>query len=123
MPNRKNADELFAQEIASGKLVRDAAQAAGISLATASRRLADPTFKEKVAQIKRNVMERSTARLVARTTMATKRLAKLLKSTDEAIALRAVKITLELAVKLYQMEDLQKQIDELKAEKEGRGRF
>lgn len=123
MPNRKNADDLFAQGIASGQLVRDAAHAAGISLATASRRLADPAFKEKIAEIRRNFLERTTARLAARTTRAVDRLEGLVQSKDERVSLAAIKLTLDAANELFQLADLQRQIDELKAERERRSGY
>lgn len=47
---RRNADDLLALELASGKTLRDAALAAGIAERPATRRWADPEFRRLVSR-------------------------------------------------------------------------
>src|SRR5690349_4617372 len=60
---RASADERLAAELAAGKTVRGAADAAGVSERTAFRRLADDRFTSRVADLRGQMVARAAGHL------------------------------------------------------------
>ena len=60
---RKNADHVLAMGLASGQTLKEAAAGAGVSERTASRRGADPEFRQRVEQARRQMRRSAIERL------------------------------------------------------------
>lgn len=61
--SRRNADELVAAALAAGQTVKAAAAAAGISHRTACRRWADPAFRQRVTELRNEMVSRAVGKL------------------------------------------------------------
>jgi hypothetical protein len=112
---RRNADEALALAVASGQTLRDAAPAAGVSERTAARRMADPDFRFRVADLRGEMVRRSLGRMADGMSEAADVLRKLLAAESESVRLGAARSMLELGLKLREAVDLAEQVTELKA--------
>jgi hypothetical protein len=99
-PNRTRAEELLLGALASGSSIEQAAQAAGVSVRTAYRRLADPDFAGRLAQARDELLTAALGELVACATEAVATLRSLLSADDDRIRLAAAKATLEQLLRL-----------------------
>lgn len=112
---RKSADEILAAELAAGRTIRAAAAAAGVSERTAARRLTDPAFKRQVTELRGRMVNRAAGKLAAGMSAAAGVLRKLLASTDEDVRHKAAVKVLELSLKVSEVAELEKRIEELEA--------
>jgi hypothetical protein len=112
---RESADERLAVELASGKTVRDAATAAGVSEMTAHRRRADPASKSKVVAARSLMVEFAAGRLACSMGRAADVLDKLLNDPDPRVQLRAADRLLTLAIQVRVTHDLAAELNEVKA--------
>jgi hypothetical protein len=112
---RKSNDELLAAELAAGKTVKDAAAAAQVSERTATRRLTDPDFREKVSAIRGEMIGRAAGRLADGMGEAAGVLRALLTDADANIRFRAAGKLIELGVKVVELSDLEQRVVELEA--------
>jgi hypothetical protein len=60
---RRNADEALALALAGGQTLRAAAAAAKVAERTATRRMADPAFRQRVAELRGDMVQRSLGRM------------------------------------------------------------
>jgi hypothetical protein len=86
-------------QLASGKNLRDAASAAGVSERTATRRWADPAFKQYVTDLQAEARQRALGRIADTMTKAADTLEQLLTAECERVRLGASRAILELGVK------------------------
>ena len=93
--------------LASGSTVLEAARAAGISEATAYRKLREPGFCQALAAARADLIKRATGRLAA---ACSSTLATLLKADSESVRLGAARSILELAVRMHETEELEARI-------------
>ena len=121
---RKNADSALVTALAAGGTVEAAAKAAGVSAATAHRRLNDPAFRHRVAETRDEMVSRAVARLSATSTLAADCLRELLEARSETVRLRSARAILELGAKLREQEDLAERVraleERLGEQKEGK---
>lgn len=110
---RGEADELLAAEIAAGKTVRQAAAGAGVSERTAHRRLADPNFKTRVVELRGRMVSDAAGQLAAGMTAAANTLLLLLGSQDEHVRHKTAVKVIDLGVKVIELAELQKRVEEL----------
>jgi hypothetical protein len=110
---RSRADETLAAELAVGRTVTEAAKAAGISEATAYRRLREKSFNDRVSELRSVMVKTAAGRLADGMTTAADVLRKLLTSKTEGIRLRAACAMLDQAVKVTELFDLQERVAEL----------
>jgi hypothetical protein len=103
----------LALELASGRNVRAAAQAAGVSLRTATRRMADAKFRSRINAIRAKLTAQASGRLAASMATAADVLTALLAHDDPKIRLRAAERTIELAVQVTELNELQRQVQDL----------
>jgi hypothetical protein len=94
---RENADERLAFELASGRTVQDAAAAARVAQRTAFRRLADPMFKARVAELRGIMVDRAVGEMADGMASAVKVLRRLMRQGEEMVQLRAATKFLEIA--------------------------
>ena len=89
MSSRARSDELLLASLAAGSSVEQAAQAAGLSVRTAYRRLADPAFAGRLAQARDELITNALGELVDSASGAVATLRALLEAPDERVKLGA----------------------------------
>ena len=108
---RRNADQVFINALACGATVEAAAQKAGLSKATAYRRLKDPQFQRQLQQTLSDMVKRTAAGLTALGLEALRTLAELLKApTPAAVRLGAARIALESGLKIREVADFEQRL-------------
>lgn len=110
---RRNADELLAAALAAGRTVRDAAGAAGVSERTAYRRLSDPVFTQHVAALRDEMVRAAAGRLADGMAAAADILRALLADADPHIRHKAAVKLIELGVKVAELADIQRRVEDL----------
>ena len=113
---RRNADPGLIAALAAGGTVEAAAKHAGVSTATAHRRLADPDFRRRVAEAQNEAVARAVARLAATSTLAADTLRALLTAESEQVRLGAARAVLDLGARLREQLDLAERIAAIEAE-------
>jgi len=108
--------------LASGKTVKEAAAAAGVSQRTAHRRNSEPEFREKVNELRSAMLSTAAGRLLDSITDAVKVLKDQLASKDEGIQQRAAVKLIELSLKVSDRSDLEQRVAELEALSKSRRR-
>lgn len=108
---RHNADSTLAGGLAMGKTVEEAAKAAGVSPATAFRRLQEPTFKAEVGRLRSAMLERALGTLSEASTLAAMTLSDLASGAEsETVRLGAAKAVLEIGTRLREHVDFDERI-------------
>src|SRR5262245_53274724 len=103
-------DDLLAAALAGGAEVAEAARQAGCSARTAYRRLADPQFRRRVAELRGRAVEQSLGKVTGVLTVAADKLRGLLGSDDERVRLSAVKLVFEVESRLRELVDIDVQV-------------
>jgi hypothetical protein len=99
-PQLQGDDQLF-QALVSGCHIENAASIAGVSVRTAYRRLADPTFRSQLQDARQNIRESILAKLSDAGHDAVGTLWELMETAeDESVRLRAAKAVLDSLKKL-----------------------
>ena len=98
--DRNRGDELLLGALAAGSPVEQAAETAGVSVRTAYRRLADPTFARHLAQARDELISSALVELVECASEAVATLRALLSASDERVRLGAAKSTLDQLLRL-----------------------
>jgi hypothetical protein len=112
---RKNADEALALALAAGQTVRAAAEVAGISERTATRRRANPGFRQREAELRAGMVQRALGKLADGMAEAADRLRELLRAESESVCLGAARALVELGVKLRESVELEQRVAALEA--------
>ena len=90
MPGRKR-DDVLAAAMATGGSVAEAAKLSGMSRRTAERRMATAEFRALLAELRRDRLARAMAKAEGLLLKAADRLGELIGSTNESVAVGAVK--------------------------------
>ena len=120
MTVRKGGDAVLAAELAGGATVADAARAAGLSEATAYRRLRDEGFKRQVEEARSEIVGRAVAKLTGASVRAVETLEALLDSEMDFARLGAARAILDVGIRMREQHDLAARLDELERQLEGR---
>jgi transposase-like protein len=112
---RQNADEALALALAAGQTLRDAAGAIGIGERTATRRWADLAFRQRVAGLRGEMVDRALGRMANSMTAAADGLHKLIDAENESVRLSACRAVLELGIKLRATVELGARLDLLES--------
>jgi phenylalanyl-tRNA synthetase beta subunit len=111
-PSQKGADQALALALACGATVENAARKAGIAERTAYRRLDDPAFRQRVNQLRLELVQRTAGMLSGAGLGSVKTLVDL--QNDVAVAAgvrrRAARDVLELGLKLREAADLEERL-------------
>jgi hypothetical protein len=107
---RNGARERLALLLAGGASVIAAAKKTNIGLRTAFRWLADPAFQARIVELRNEASGRALGRLSLTMNSAARKLAKLIASTDERIALSAARSILELRGKLHETDEFERRL-------------
>lgn len=110
---REGADEALAVALAAGATIADAAAQAAVSVATAYRRLAMPGFKERVRELRSELVASAVGRLSSHMASAADKLAKLMDDPNTSVALGACKAVLQTGFAAIAQEELARRIEEL----------
>jgi hypothetical protein len=110
---RTRADEVLAAELARGATVVEASTTAGISEATAYRRLQQKDFQTRVSELRSQMVRNASGRLADGMVHAALVLRRLLGSKTETVQLRAATAVLEQAVRIAELTELQEKVAEL----------
>ncbi len=114
---RKSADSALIAALAGGATVGRAARAAGVSEATAHRRLRNATFRRKVARARAATVERAVAKLSKAAAQAVAMLRRLSTGAEsENVRLSASRAILEFVFKGNEQLTIQERLRELEAE-------
>jgi hypothetical protein len=119
--NRKG-DIALLTALAAGYSIKDAARIARVGERTAHRRLDDPAFKERVAEMQAQFLSEAVGRLSNATTEAAKTLRNLLDSQSDSVRLSAARAILEFATKLRESVELERRMAVLEAELSVKGK-
>jgi hypothetical protein len=109
---RKGQDAL-ALALASGQTIRDAAVAAGLGERTATRRVADPAFRQRIAALRSDMLARAAGQIADGMTQAVKTLRQLLSARSESVRLAAARSILEIGPRLHESLDLDERLREV----------
>jgi hypothetical protein len=108
---------VLALALAAGQTVRLAAEAAGVSERTATRRSADPAFRRRVGELRADMVARSVGRMAEGMSDAADVLRALLApGTPPAVRLGAARSLLELGVRLRDSVEIEERLAALEAE-------
>jgi hypothetical protein len=107
---RRKGDAALVAALASGRTVRDAAKAAGVSEATAHRRLREPAFRQAVSEARGRMVENAVGQLADASTAAVATLRALLEAEADTVKLGAARAILEMGTKLRESVELEARI-------------
>src|SRR5437870_8305184 len=111
---RQSADDVLVVALACGSTLENAARKANVSARTAHRRLADPAFKKRLADVRADMVQRTSGMLTAASLEAVKTLVELQASLQApAIRLGAARTILELGVRLRETIELSERLQAL----------
>jgi hypothetical protein len=118
MPSRgrRNVDEPLLMALACGATVEAAAAKAGVSPATAYRRLGEPAFLQRLRDLRADMVQRTGGMLTAAAGEAVKTLLALQKENiSPATRLGAARAVLELGMRVRETAELEQRIAALEA--------
>jgi hypothetical protein len=108
---RANADSVMLLALACGATSEMAAAKAGVSQRTCTSRLATPEFRQRLAQLKSDIMQRAADNISAAAGEAVRTLMELQdKKQRPMIRLRASTAILEIGIKLREATDLEQRL-------------
>ncbi len=108
---RRNADEPLLLALACGATVQAAAQKAGISPATAYRRLQEAGLKQRLQELRADMVQRTSGMLTAAAGEAVKTLLALQRdTTPAAVRLGAARAILEIGLKVRDATELEERL-------------
>jgi hypothetical protein len=111
---RRNTDHQLLMALACGVTVENAARQAGISPATAYRRLADPAFRQRLRTLRGDMVSRTAGTLTAASSESVRTLLELQKpSAPPAVRLGAARSVLEIGIKMREAADLEERLSAL----------
>jgi|SRR5450631_88895 hypothetical protein len=108
-------NDRLALALARGKTLAAAATEAGVCARTASRKLEDPTFRRRVADLQGEMVGRALGKMADGMASAASTLRKLLKAENESVRLGACRALLELGVKLRESVEQEQRLAEIEA--------
>ena len=114
--DRKTAEAALLAALAGGATVQEAAEQAGVSEATAYRRLREPAFCQQLSEARAELIKRAVGRLARDCSAAADTLRDLLTAESETVRLGAAKGILELAVKIREHDELAERVAALEAQ-------
>src|SRR5262249_23081555 len=114
--DRRNADEVLLMALACGATLDAAAQKAGVSKPTVRRRLQEPEFRQRLQEVRSDMVQRAAGTLTAASTEAIRTLLALQQpSVPYTTRLGAARATLEIGIKLREVADMEERLAALEA--------
>jgi hypothetical protein len=118
---RTHAEQLLLARLAAGCSVEQAAQAAGVSVRTAYRRLAESDFQQRLAVARDELLSATLGELVGSAAEAVATLRELLSAREERVRLAAARTVLEQLLRLRETLTLAQRLAALERALESRG--
>ena len=118
---RRKGDAALLLALAGGQTLRDAAASAGIGERTATRRVAEPEFRRRVAELRGEMVGRALGRMADGMTDAADTLRALLQAEGESVRLGAARSILELGNKLRESVELEERLSALERRNNEKG--
>ncbi len=103
---RSASDEVLALGLARGLTLAEAAEAAGVSERTASRRNTEPAFQALVGQLRSRLVDTAVGQLAEGMADAAQTLRALLKAESESVRLGAARVLLEATIRVREQSEL-----------------
>jgi hypothetical protein len=116
--SKKAADAALVTHLAAGVSPAGAAKLVGVSESTVFRRLANPAFRQRVETARSDFWDRALGVMSKGAAESAIVLRKLLRSDDGRIKLQAAKVLLEQGMKVREVLDLTRQMEELEQQVE-----
>jgi hypothetical protein len=116
---RQKGNDALLLALAAGQTVRDAARSAGLGERTVRRRLADPNFRRRVAELRGEMVDRALGRATDGMSEAADMLRRLLRAKRENIRLGAARSLLEFGVRLRESVELEARLAAVEKHLEG----
>src|SRR5688500_17157490 len=108
---RRQADQMLLLALACGATVEAAARQAGLSEATAQRRLKEPAFQQALQETQADLVQRTMGMLTGAAGEAVKTLLNLLKDSSPAtVRLGAARAVLEMGMRFREAQELEERI-------------
>ena len=107
------ADTKLIEHLGAGNTVSKSATLAGVSRRTVTRRLADPDFRRRVNETRRQLVDHAVGRLAVSMKDAATVLRRLLKAEGDSIKLGAARTILDLGVSLRDSIELEERLTAL----------
>jgi len=118
---KKIQDDRLLMALACGATVEAAAQAAGLSKRTVYRRLKDPAFRQRLQDLRAEMVQRTAGTLTAAGGEAVKTLLALLKEAiPPTVRLGAARAVLEIGMKVRETAELEQRLAAVEAAAEAR---
>jgi hypothetical protein len=117
---RQGGDARLVAELAGGATVVDAARGAGMSEATAYRRLRDDGFKRRIDEARAEILTRAVARLTHASMRAVETLEGLLDSEMDFCRLAAARSILDIGIRMREQLDISERLAALEQQLEAR---
>ena len=112
--SRKKAEDALLLSLACGATVENAARQCGLSERTVYRRLSEPAFRQRLQQLRTDMIQRTAGALTAAATEAVRTLLELQKAAaPPAVRLGAARSILEIGIKLREAADLEERLSAL----------
>jgi hypothetical protein len=111
--SKKAADAALITHLAAGVSPAGAAKLAGVSEATAYRRLSDASFRQRVEKARSDFWDRALGVMSKGAAESAIVLRKLLRSDDGRLKLQAAKVLLEQGIKVRDLVDITRRVEEL----------
>jgi transposase len=112
---RKSADLNLVTVLAAGATIGEAAERTGVSERTIYRRLADLRFRNQIAELRAEMVQRAVGKLADSSVEAVETLHSLLNAESESAKLGAARSILELGTKLRESVELEQRLQVLEA--------
>jgi transposase len=112
----RKGDLVLMTALASGASIKDAAKMAGIGERTAHRRLSEPEFQQRIAELRMQLLSEAVGRLTDATTEAAETMRSLLQSKSGSVRLSAARAIMEYAPKLREAVELERRMAQIEAE-------
>lgn len=110
---RNSLNATLAAHLAAGLTVRETAATAQCSERTVYRRLKSAKFRRAVSRLRARMVDSATGRLADGMSQASDTLRQLLADPDSTVRLRSSAKLIELAVRLRELNELEKRVDVL----------
>jgi hypothetical protein len=109
------ADARLIEQLAGGTTITKSASLAGVSRRTVTRRLADPDFRRRVNEARRQIVDHAVGRMATSMKSAAVVLRKLLKSDADSIRLGASRAIMELGQRLRDSVEFEERLTTLES--------
>jgi hypothetical protein len=109
-------EDTFILGVASGRTLTEAAKQAGISHITAQRRMADPSVRRRISELRSEMLQSAMGRISGTLTEAVDTLRKLLKAKTDTVKLGAARALLEYGLRFRETLDLEERLAQVEAQ-------